>query len=42
MSSSGGNKTGFDLCALGRLRGDEGDHKADKAQGWKAFDRGVS
>jgi hypothetical protein len=42
MSSSVANKTGFDLCVRGRLRGDEGDRKAHKAQGKKAFDRGIS
>jgi hypothetical protein len=42
MSSSVANKTGFDLCVRGSFRGDEGGHKADKAQGRKAFDRGVS
>ena len=42
MSSSVVNKTGFDLCVRGSFRGDEDAHKADKAQGKKAFDRGVS
>jgi hypothetical protein len=42
MSSSGVNRTGFDLCVRGSFRGDEGDHKARKAQGRKVLDRGVS
>jgi hypothetical protein len=42
MSSSAGNKTGFDLYARGKLHGDEGARKAHKAQGKKAFDRVVS